>query len=274
MSPAAPLDLDAYFARLGYTGPRAATLETLHALTAHHAAAIPFENLDVLLGRPIRLDPAAIFQKLVHDRRGGYCFEQNQLLLLVLRALGFRVTPIGGRARWKIPRDVTPPRTHLFLRVHFADGDWLTDVGFGGSSLSAALRLEFETEQTTPHERRRLTRDGDRLFHQLWTGTAWVDVCEFTLEEVHTIDCELANWWTSASPASRFKTLLAVATARLDGTRCAIRDREFIHRLGEEILERRTLATPEDLLACLAEKFSLHFPPGTRFGPPGSPWPS
>ena len=70
-------DLDAYFNRLGYSGPRDATVATLHALTSHHAATIPFENLDVLLGRPIRLDPAAIVQKIVHDRRGGYCFEQN-----------------------------------------------------------------------------------------------------------------------------------------------------------------------------------------------------
>lgn len=267
-------DLAAYFARIGYNGPRDATLATLHALTAHHAAAIPFENLDVLLGRPIRLDPTAIAQKLIHDRRGGYCFEQNQLLALVLRALGFRVTLIGGRARWKIPRDVVPPRTHIFLRVHLADGDWLTDVGLGGSSLTAALRLDFAIEQPTPHEARRLIREDGRLFHQLWTGTAWVDVCEFNLDEVHPIDCELGNWWTSASPASRFKTLLAVATARLDGTRCSLRDREFVHRRGDTILERRTLATPDDLLACLAQDFGLNFPPGTRFGPPGSPWPS
>ncbi len=267
-------DLDAYFARIAYTGPRDPTLATLHAITAHHAAAIPFENLDVLLGRPISLDPAAIVQKLIHARRGGYCFEQNNLLLLILRALGFRVTPIGARVRWKIPRDVVPARTHLFLRVHLADGDWLTDVGLGGSSLTAAIRLEFETEQITPHESRRLQREDGRLFHQLWTGTAWTDVCEFALDEIYPIDCDLANWWTSASPASQFKARLIVAHARRDGTRCSIRDREFIHRRGPEILTRRELATPDELLVTLADQFGLHFPPGTRFGPPSSAWPS
>ena len=267
-------NLDAYFARLGYAGPRDPTLPTLHALTAHHAAAIPFENLDVLLGRPVSLEPAAIEEKLVHTARGGYCFEQNTLLLLVLRALGFRVTPLGARARWKIPRDVTPARTHLFLRVHLADGDWLTDVGLGGASLTAALRLEFETPQATPHESRRLTREDGRLFHQLWTGATWTDVCEFTLDELHPIDCALANWWTSASPASHFKHRLVVAHARRDGTRASIRDREFLHRRGADILTRRTLGAPEELLAVLAAEFALHFPPGTRFGPPGSPWPS
>jgi N-hydroxyarylamine O-acetyltransferase len=267
-------DLDAYFARIGYTGPRDATPSTLHAIAAHHTAAIPFENLDVLLGRPISIDPAAIEQKLIHAHRGGYCFEQNRLLLLVLRALGFRVTPIGARVRWKIPRDVVPARTHLFLRVHLADGDWLADVGLGGASLTAALRLEFETAQATPHEPHRLTREDGRLFHQLWTGTAWADVCEFTLDELHPIDLDLANWWTSTSPASHFRARLIVAHARRDGTRASIRDREFVHRRGAEILAQRTLATPDELLATLAEQFDLHFPPGTRFGPPGSPWPS
>src|SRR6478735_6565298 len=148
-----PLDLDAYFARTGYTGPRAPTLGTLHAISLHHATTIPFENLDVLLGRGISLDPAAIERKLV---------------LQVLRALGYRVTPIGARVRWQIPRDVVPARTHLFLRVHLPEGDWLADVGMGSASLTNALPLEFERELPTPHETRRLTREKDRMFHQLW----------------------------------------------------------------------------------------------------------
>src|SRR5262245_20037683 len=116
------MDLDAYFRRTGYTGPREPTLATLHALTFHHATSIPFENLEMLLGRPIRLEPEAIFAKLVTARRGGYCFEQNNLLLGVLTALGYRVTPLGARVRWQIPREVTPARTHLFLRVHLPEG--------------------------------------------------------------------------------------------------------------------------------------------------------
>lgn len=164
--PFAP-DLDAYFARTGYTGPREPTLAVLHAVTLHHATSIPFENLDVLLGRGISLAPEAIFQKLVRDRRGGYCFEQNTLLLLVLRALGYRVTPIGARVRWQKPRDITPARTHLFLRVHLASGDWLTDVGLGSASLTGALPLAFDRELATPHEKRRLVREDGRLFHQL-----------------------------------------------------------------------------------------------------------
>jgi N-hydroxyarylamine O-acetyltransferase len=269
-SSSVPFDLDAYFARIGYQGARQPTLDVLHALTLHHATNIPFENLDVLLGRGVSLDPGAIFRKLVADRRGGYCFEQNNLFLLALRALGYRVTPIGARVRWQIPRDVTPARTHLFLRVHLADGDWLTDVGMGGVSLTAAIPLCFDAELPTPHEPRRLVRDeAGRLFHQLWNGTEWTDCCEFTLEPMHPIDCEVANWWTSASPASSFRSSVVVGRAERDGTRKAIRGGEFTHRRGAEILDRASVTSNPQLLELLAKHFDLAFPAGTRFAPPG-----
>ena len=267
MSAAFVPDLAAYFARTGYTGPREPTLATLHAVTLHHATSIPFENLDVLLGRGISLAPEAIFKKLVHDRRGGYCFEQNNLLLLVLRALGYRVTSIGARVRWQKPRDITPARTHLFLRVHLPEGDWLTDVGMGGASLTGAIPLEFDRESPTPHEVRRLVRaEAGRMFHQLWTGTEWADCCEFTLDEMHPIDCEVANWWTSTSPDSHFRTSATIGRAGRDGTRKAIRGGEFTHRRGAEILKTETITSAPQLLAILAEHFDLHFPAGTVFG--------
>lgn len=259
-----PLDLDAYFARTGYSGPRTPTLGTLHAIALHHATSIPFENLDVLLGRGISLAPDAIFQKLIHDRRGGYCFEQNNLLLQVLRTLGYRVTPIGARVRWQIPRDVVPARTHLFLRVHLAEGDWLVDVGLGSASLTGAVPLEFERELPTPHEPRRLTRDAGRMFHQLWTGKEWADACEFTFDEMHPIDCEVANWWTSASPASAFKAQIVAGIAVRDGTRKGIRGGEFTHRRGGEILARRPITSSAAALALLAEHFGVQLPADTQ----------
>ena len=274
MSASHRLDLDAYFARIGYAGSRAATLETLHTLTGHHAAAIPFENLDVLLGRGIDVEAAAVERKLVHDRRGGYCFEQNHLLLLVLQALGFQATPLSARVRWQRPRDFTPPRTHLFVRVELENETWLTDVGVGGVSLTSAIRLNCAGEQSTRHEPRRIVREDGRFFHQILLGAEWNDVCEFTGEEMPPIDRELANWWTSTNPNSKFRQNLMVARAGPDGTRCTINNREFTHRRGAEILEQRDLAGADELLETLAQHFDLHFPAGTRFGPPGSVWPS
>jgi len=268
------LDLDAYFARIGYAGSREPTLEVLHAITGCHATTIPFENLDVLLDRGIHVGPAEVERKLVHERRGGYCFEQNHLLLLALQALAFQATPLSARVRWQQARDFIPPRTHLFVRVDLAGETWLADVGVGGVSLTSAIRLNREGEQPTPHEPRRIVREAGRYFHQVKLGADWADVCEFTGEEMPPIDRELANWWTSTSPNSKFRQNLTVALAGRDGTRFTLRNREFVHRRGAKILEERQIGTPEELLRILAEFFGLHFPTGTRFGKSGSPWPS
>src|SRR3954469_13345131 len=150
-------DLDAYFERIGYAGPRNPTLEVLNSIAEAHVQSIPFENLDVLLGRPIRLEPAAIYQKLVLDRRGGYCFEQNGLLLEMLGAMGFQIAPLSARVRWQRPRNFTPPRTHVFLRATINGEDWLVDVGVGGLSPTSAIQLEESGRvQATPHEARRI----------------------------------------------------------------------------------------------------------------------
>ena len=267
-------DLDAYFARIGYAGPRTATLATLNGIVAAHTQTIPFENLDVLLGRGIDLDPAAIERKLIHEKRGGYCFEQNGLLLLVLEALGFQVRPISARVRLQRARDFIPPRTHLFLRVELDGESWLADVGIGGLSLTAAIRLETDSEQATPHEPRRIIREGPRLLHQVLLGREWADLCEFTLEEMPPIDRELANWFTSTHPQSHFRSRLVAARAARAGARLTLLNREFTIRHADGRAEKRELATPDELLAVLAENFGLHFPAGMRFGPPGSPWPS
>ena len=268
------LDFDAYFSRIGYTGPRSPTLATLHALAAAHVQSIPFENLDVLLGRGVSLEPEAVFQKLVHDRRGGYCFEQNSLLLAVLTALGFHAAPLSARVRWQRPRDFTPPHTHLFIRVELDGVTWLVDAGVGGLSLTSAIQLHHDGEQRTPHDTRRIVREGALWFHQVRFDTEWLDVCEFTLEEMPPIDRELANWWTSTSPDSKFRQNLLVARAAPNGVRHTLNNREFTTRHAVGRSEKRELNTPAELLVVLAETFGLHFPPDTRFGPPGSLWPA
>jgi len=277
------VDLSAYFERIRYGGPTAPTVSTLHGITAAHVAAIPFENLDVLLGRPISLAPERIAQKLLQERRGGYCFEQNTLLLHVLEALGFQVRALSARVRVQRPRDFVPPRTHVFLRVELEGATWLTDVGLGGFSLTSALRLEADTSQSTPHEPRRIVRDGEwsgferrapdaRLFHQAYFGGAWHDVCDFTLEEMPEIDRVLGNWYTSAHPASHFRSRLMVARALPEG-RATLLNRELtIRRKDGSIAEESVLDTPEQLLAALARHFDLHFPPETRFACPGLEW--
>src|SRR5215470_14006816 len=154
------LDLDPYFGRIGYSGSRAPTLETLRVLHLRHALAIPFENLDPLRRRPVRLDLASLEHKLVRGGRGGYCFEHNLLFKAALDALGFRVAGLAGRVLWNLPDGVSLPRTHMLLRVAIDGQDHIADVGFGGQTPTGPMRLVADIEQETPHEPFRLRADG------------------------------------------------------------------------------------------------------------------
>jgi N-hydroxyarylamine O-acetyltransferase len=268
------MNLAAYFQRIGYKGRYQPDLALLSALTAAHTQAIPFENLDVLLGRPISLEPDELFQKLVVDRRGGYCFEQNGLFLEVLRELGFQVAPLSARVRLQRPRDYTPPRTHVFIRVELNGESWLTDVGVGALSLTSPLRLSTHDEQATLHEPRRILREGALLYHQVRFGAEWQDVCEFTLEEMPLVDREVSNWFTSAHPNSHFKNRLIVARAAPEGQRLSILNDQFTLRERHGTTSTRSIASASELLELLLRQFGLSFPEGTRFGEAGAPWPS
>lgn len=259
------VDVDAYTRRIGYAGDLAPTRATLDALALHHVQAIPFENLDVLLERPIPLAPEAVDQKLLHDGRGGYCFEHNTLFLRVLTQLGFHARAISARVRIDRPREVTPSRTHVFVRVDLGGETWLADVGVGGLSVTSALKLALDDVQETPHEARRIVREGDRYFHQARLRTGWQDVCEFTLEEMPEIDREVANLFTSAHPQSHFRSRLMVARSDADGGRVTLLDRELTLRRRGGDAETRRLETPDELLSALRDHFALRFPPGTRF---------
>lgn len=263
-----PIDLDAYFARIGYSGSAAPTLETLRAIQFHHACSIPFENLDVLLKRGIALDLDSLQQKLVTNRRGGYCFEQNWLLLHVLRDLGFKATPLAARVRFRQPRDFVPPRTHIFVRVDLDGEQWLADVGVGGLSPTAPIRFVVNEEQTSPHEPRRILRENDRYYHQVKLGPTWEDVCEFTGEEMHAIDREVGNWWTSTNPNSKFAQNIMAARANPDGTRYVLETHNFAHRRASDghVLKSIEIQTSEELLDILNRHFTLSMPAGTRFG--------
>lgn len=268
-----PASLDAYFARIGYAGSRTPTVDTLRALQLHHMLAVPFENLDVLLGRRISLDPAVIFQKIIRDRRGGYCFEQNSLFRDVLRALGFTVTPFIARVRWRVPDETGTPLTHMVLHVEADGRTWLADVGFGSVGATGPLALDTEAEQSTPHEPRRLLRRDGLIVHQIRFEGAWGDVYQYVPVPPPPVDFEVGNWFSCTHPKAHFTNTLVVTRVRPDG-RLTLFDRELTRRFLDGRTERRDLPSPDELLEVLHRDFALTFPAGTRFGPPGSAWPT
>ena len=142
--------LNHYFARINWSGTAAVNIDTLRALHLKHNCTIPFENLDVLLPREIQLYDQSLEEKLVIARRGGYCFEQNGVFERVLRELGFNVRSLLGRVVLSNP-PALPPRTHRLLLVELEEEKWIADVGFGGQTLTAPIRLVSDLVQTTPH---------------------------------------------------------------------------------------------------------------------------
>ena len=256
------LDLDAYLSRIDHVGPLAPTQQVLERLHLSHATHIPFENLDILLGRPVHLDLDSLQAKLVRHRRGGYCFEQNTLLAAVLEQIGVPVTRLAARVRLAAHRVL--PRTHMLLCVEVDGQPWLADVGFGGAGLLQPIPLRAGQTLQQFAWSYRLEKDNDLWILQYLQQGAWTDLYAFTLEPQFPIDYEMANWFTSTHPDSIFVQLLLVQTPRPE-TRYLLRNREFTVEHAGGGAETRTINDGEDLLAFLAETFGLVFPTDTRF---------
>ncbi|WP_244817133.1 arylamine N-acetyltransferase [Caballeronia sp. Lep1P3] len=260
------LDLPAYFARIGFDGGAhpPPTLDTLRALHLLHPQAIPFENLDVLLGRPVRLDLASIERKLVHNRRGGYCYEHNLLFRSVLEALGFRVKSYAGRVLWGRDASATPPRTHMLLVVETDEGAFVADVGFGGMTLSAPLALEAGLEQITPHGAFRLESIGDdaRVPHfrlDALIGGTWTAVYRFDFDPQYDVDYEMSNHFVATYPQSIFiHNLLAARLA--PGRRYGLFNQRFSVHDDREGTAQRELADVGQMRRVLSDEIGIRLP--------------
>ena len=252
----ADLDLSAYLQRVGLATPPTADLAGLRALHFAHATTIPFENLDIQLGLPIRLDLASLQAKLVGRRRGGYCFEHNTLFLAVLKALGFDA--IAGEARVRLGALELLPRTHMLLLVRLEGAPWLCDVGFGGEGLLQPVPMDGEVHDQFLNTYRVSAEGGLRVLQSFHDG-AWEDLYAFVPEERFPIDFILANHYTSTHPDSRF---LQTLTAQLPGpeVRRILRNRAYAELRGEQA-EGRELAW-EEMISVLGDAFGIEVPEG------------
>ena len=250
-------DLDAYLARIGWQGSLEPTLDTLAGLTRAHITRIPFENVDVLLGRGVRIDLDSIVSKIVGAGRGGYCFEHGTLFQAALERAGFRVTPHAARVVTLVPRHQSP-RTHMFLIVEVEDGRFVVDPGFGGYAPVVPVPLQEGVDARDGLERHRMVeRDGewvleaeiDGAMKPLWTAT---------LEPQFPVDFELANHWIATSPASPFTSRLMLRAFTPRG-RTSVMNREVtVTSAGKT--EKYQLADRKALRALLGEHFGFDLP--------------
>jgi arylamine N-acetyltransferase len=257
-SDATAIDLAGYCSRIGYDGPREATVDTLHAIVAAHNRSIPFENLDPLLGIPVAdLSAAALNDKLVQRRRGGYCFEQNGLMGYVLDELGFGVERLAGRVLWMNTSESLPAQTHQVLSVTVpgVNGPFLVDVGFGGQTLTSPIRLESGLVQQTRHEPYRLSDHSEGYLLEAQIRGEWQPLYMFSTRPKPRIDLEVGSWYVSTHPKSGFVVGLSAALVT-DDARWNLRGRNLaMHRNGQT--ERIRFDDAAQVLDALTARFGI-----------------
>lgn len=249
----AGLDLPAYLGRIGDSGELAPTFETLRRLHRQHVATFCFENLDAVLGRPIRLDLPSVADKLVRRRRGGYCHEQNLLFAAVLECLGLPVRRLLARV---VAPDGSPrPRAHSCLVVDVDGQSWLADVGFGCEGLlePIALASTARARQGDWQYRVRSTRDGWLL--ETVAGRGWIGLYSFTVADFLPPDFEMASYFLSTHPHSPFSRQVIVQRGTGE-VRHALRGDELTVSRPDGTVQTRRLAHGE-FAALLEDVFGL-----------------
>ena len=253
--------LDRYLTRIGVPAPAAADLPALQAVITGHTRSIAFENLDPLTGVEPALDPDGLAAKLVDGGRGGWCFEQNGLLRNALTELGYQVTGLAARVRYRRPPEAPPQaRGHMLLRIDgLPDGPHVVDVGFGGGTPTGVLRLVQDEVQETPNEPCRIVRDGgDPQAYAMETrfGDSWTALYSFDLTPQLPVDYGITNYYLSAHPTSHFRHMLMVSRPDPGVRHALANNRLSIHRV-DGTGEQHVLGTVAELREALAGTFGL-----------------
>lgn len=244
---------DIYAERVGLDSHLTLDPDGLHSLHRAQFFAIPFENLDIQLGREIRLAPSALIHKLVERRRGGYCFELNGLMLLALRHLGFAARPLLARVHLEAPPS---GRTHQLNAVEIGDDTWLMDVGFGAGGPRRPMLLEDGWEVGGDHWGYRIEQSepwGWLMSSQL--DGSWRESYSFDLGHVTPADIAVSNYYTSHSPNTHFTRMRVVSRPTPDG-RISLRNQQRTRVAhGETTVDEIAPGAPT--LQLLEEEFGI-----------------
>jgi N-hydroxyarylamine O-acetyltransferase len=181
----------------------------------------------------------------------------------MLESIGFPVRRLAARVRWNAPPGVVTARSHMLMQVTVEGHPWIADVGFGGQSLTAPLRLEAGIEQPTPHETCRLVSEGEGFVLEAQLGGAWQALYAFDLHEQQLADYEVSNWYLANHPQSQFVTGIVAARADAD-RRHALRNARYAihHRDGRT--ERRVIASVAEFRSVLEEDLRIPLPDSSR----------
>lgn len=243
-----------YLSRIGLDAIPQQTIEGLGVLQDCHMRHVPFENLDVLLGRPLNLTPEALFEKIVKCKRGGYCFELNTLYASLLSEIGFEPVPMLARVWLRNPAE-TPPRTHLVYRVNIGEHGWISDVGFGGRAARRPLKIQDGYEIDDGDGRIRVSEDKEFGYRiSRFQDGVWVDQYTVETQPAHYADILSGNHWTENHPTSHFRLGIGVGLFTKDG-RTSFYGGVLTHR-GKET-QTETIETLEGAFAVLRSEFGL-----------------
>lgn len=246
-----------YLDRIGAAAAPAGT-DLLARIVRGHNANIPFENLDPFTGTEPPVDGADVAAKLVHGRRGGWCFEHNRLLHDVLDELGYRVTALVGRVRLGL--DAGAPatsRTHRLTLVETDEGVFTADVGFGATTPTEPLRLETGTVQRTAQAEYRYRRGPGATWVLERRGRGdWADQYAFDLTPTPGIDYAMGSWYLTHHPDSGFRRGLSVALSGPERRSTLSGNRLTVRGPGTAAEEHR-LGSPAEVVQALADVFGI-----------------
>jgi len=247
------VDVAAYLDRIGYMGSTDPTAENLRALQRAHLFSVPFENLDIALGRGITVQQEASLNKVVGHRRGGFCYELNGAFAALLGELGFDVTLLSARVA-RANGGEGPEFDHLTLRVDVAE-PWLADVGFGDSFLEP-LRLQPDSEQPDPAGTFRLVQNGNR-WHLLRAEPVanWKPQHSFSLEPRRLEEFSEMCHYHQTSPDSSFTQNRICSRATPEGRITLSEMKLIVTRNGQR--EERSLGSEDERSAVLQELFGI-----------------
>lgn len=248
------LNVSRYLDRIGYSGPTDPSAETLRALHLAHLFAVPFENLDIHIGREIVCDESRFLHKIIDERRGGFCYELNGAFAALLRDMGFQVTLLAAGVTRADGSD-GPEFDHLTLRVDL-DETWLADVGFGDSFLEP-LRLQPNLEQSQIGRAYRLHQIEDVFNLEVWSCDRWKRQYAFTLQPHRLTEFAAMCHYQQTSPDSHFTQHRICSRATPEG-RVTLTDGKLIET-HNGVRSERTLSG-EEWKACLRDVFGVVLP--------------